>query len=206
MNNMMNATFLILFILALSIIIQATAAIMAFKLVGITGRRSAWILIAVALAFMAIRRVVPFCRLIIGDLSLPPDPLNEVIGLALSITMAAGIARIAPLFIERKQAEEALHLQAVELEKEVAERQMAQEDLQEKALLLEDEIKKRQMAQDAVEKLNKELEQRVQERTAELEEKNKELQKTIRTFVGRELRMVELKERVKELEKKGGGI
>jgi hypothetical protein len=149
---------------------------------------------------MAVRRVVPFYRLIMGDLSLPPDLLNEVIGLALSITMATGIARIAPLFIERKLAEEALHLQAVELEKEVAERQMAQENLQEKALLLEDEIKKRQKAQDAVEQLNKELEQRVRKRTAELEEKNAELQKTIQTFVGRELRMVELKERIRELE------
>lgn len=195
----------LLFILALSIITQGAAAIMAFKLTGITGRRSAWILISVALAFMAVRRVVPFCRLIMGDLSLPPDPLNEVIGLALSITMAAGIARIAPLFIERKQAEEALHLQAVELEKEVAERQMAQKDLQEKALLLEDEIKKRQMAQEAVEKLNKELEQRVRERTTELEEKNAELQKTLQTFVGRELRMVELKERIRELEGQSSG-
>lgn len=202
---MINAHFPVLFILALSIIIQAAAAIMAFKLIGITGRRSAWILIAVALTFMAVRRVVPLYRLIIGDVSLPPDPFNEVIGLVLSITMAVGIARIAPLFIERKRAEEKLHLQAVVLEDEVAKRRMAQEDLQEKALLLEDEIEKRCIAQSAVEKLNEELEQRVQERTAELEKKNADLQKMIKIFVERELRMAVLKERNKELEAKPQG-
>jgi PAS domain S-box-containing protein len=101
---------------------------------------------------------------------------------------------------ERKRAEEALHFQTVELEEEVAERQMAQESLQEKALLLEEEIEKRQRTQEELEQLNEELEQRVKERTAELEEKNAELHKMNRLFVGRELRMVELKERIKELE------
>jgi PAS domain-containing protein len=103
---------------------------------------------------------------------------------------------------ERNHAEEALHLQAVELEDEVAERQVAQENLQEKALLLEEEIEKRQEAQDELEQLNENLEQRVQERTTELEEKNAELHKMNRLFVGRELRMVELKERIRELEEK----
>ena len=102
--------------------------------------------------------------------------------------------------IERKRAEEALNLQAVELEQEVAERQTAQENLQEKALLLEEEIEKRQKAQDELEQLNERLEQRVQERTTELEEKNTELARLNRIFVGRELRMVELKERIRELE------
>jgi signal transduction histidine kinase len=103
----MNAPLLIVSILALSIIIQAAAAIMAFRLINITGRRLAWILIAVALMLMAVRRVVPLFRLIMGDVSLPPDPLNEIIGLALSAAMAVGIARIAPFFMERKRAEEA---------------------------------------------------------------------------------------------------
>jgi PAS domain S-box-containing protein len=50
--------------------------------------------------------------------------------------------------------------------------------------------------------LNEELEQRVKERTAELEVKNAELYKMNRLFVGRELRMVELKEKIRELERK----
>ena len=49
--------------------------------------------------------------------------------------------------------------------------------------------------------LNKLLEQRVQERTTELEEKNAELHRMNRLFVGRELKMVELKEKLAKLEK-----
>lgn len=101
-----------------------------------------------------------------------------------------------------RNSTEMLHLQTVELEEEVAERQMAQESLQEKALLLEEEIEKRQMAQDELEQLNQNLEQRVQERTAELAAKNTELERMNKVFVGRELRMVELKTKIKELEKR----
>src|ERR1035437_4188955 len=53
---------------------------------------------------------------------------------------------------------------------------MAQENLQAQAALLEEEIEKRQEAQDELEQLNESLEQRVQERTAELSEKNVEVQ------------------------------
>ncbi len=110
---------------------------------------------------------------------------------------------------ERRKAEEALHSQTIELEAEVAERQMAQEHLQEKAQLLEEEIDKRQWAQAELEQFNRSLEQRVRERAAELvakstelELKNRELERFNKLFVNRELKMVELKERIKELERK----
>jgi len=77
---------------------------------------------------------------------------------------------------ERKWAEEEIHLQAVTLEQEVAERQIAQESLQKQATLLEEEVEKRQQAQEELETLNENLEQRVQERTAELNERNAEIQ------------------------------
>ena len=101
---------------------------------------------------------------------------------------------------ERKQIEEALHLQTVELEEEVAERQLAQESLQEQTMLLENEIEERRNAQEELEQLNDSLEQRVQERTAELAAKNAELERMNKIFVGRELRMVELKQKIKEIE------
>jgi signal transduction histidine kinase len=102
-----SSYFPIISILGLSIIVQAAAAIMAIRLVGITGRRAAWCMIAAALLLMAVRRIVPLYRLITGDISHPPDVVNEVIGLALSAAMAIGISLIAPLFHERKRVEEA---------------------------------------------------------------------------------------------------
>lgn len=50
--------------------------------------------------------------------------------------------------------------------------------------------------------LNEELEQRVAARTKELWTKTTELERINKTFVDRELRMRELKERIAELERK----
>ncbi len=67
------------------------------------------------------------------------------------------------------------------------------------------DITERKHAEEEIRKLNAELDQRVKLRTAELEEANEELQNMNRLFVGRELRMVELKERIRELEQIAGG-
>jgi PAS domain S-box-containing protein len=68
-------------------------------------------------------------------------------------------------------------------------------------LAVKEDISDRKRAEEALTRLNEELEQRVKQRTAELEEKNAELQNVNRLFVGRELRMVELKERIHQFEK-----
>jgi PAS domain S-box-containing protein len=59
------------------------------------------------------------------------------------------------------------------------------------------DITARRQAEEALQKLNEELEARVTSRTNELEKKNKDLEQILKAFVGRELRMVELKERLK---------
>lgn len=66
------------------------------------------------------------------------------------------------------------------------------------------DVVERKKAELDIRQLNEELEQRVRARTAELEEKNAELKEMNKIFVGRELRMAELKERIRELSEKAG--
>lgn len=106
---MMSSNLLIVCIVALSVVIQFAATITAIRLIKVTGRRAAWSLIATALVLMTLRRMVALYHLMTADTAFPPDPMNEAIGLALSIAMAIGISRIAPLFHERTQKEASLH-------------------------------------------------------------------------------------------------
>ena len=63
------------------------------------------------------------------------------------------------------------------------------------------EITEKKLAEEELRRLKDDLEQRVRERTAELAAKNAELERMNRLFVGRELRMVELKKRILDLER-----
>jgi PAS domain S-box-containing protein len=75
------------------------------------------------------------------------------------------------------------------------------------ALTIWSDISERKQIEEQIRTLNEELEQRVEQRTAELNDKNVELERMNRIFVGRELRMIELKERIKELEsQRTGGV
>ena len=56
--------------------------------------------------------------------------------------------------------------------------------------------------EDELKKYREHLEELVEKRTADLEEKNEELERYNKIFVGREFRIKELKDKVKELEKK----
>lgn len=95
-------------VLAISIILQFAAAFFAIRLVPITGRRTAWVLIATAILFMAIRRCITLINLISEDwlAVLPLDP--EWVALIISILMLSGIASIAPLFHNAKNTAKAL--------------------------------------------------------------------------------------------------
>lgn len=76
-------------------------------------------------------------------------------------------------------------------------------DFKGKALLhsIVNDITEQKQAEEKIIQLNKELERRVDERTAELKKAISDLEAVNRIFVDRELKMVELKKRIVELEK-----
>jgi PAS domain S-box-containing protein len=96
---------LVLLILAISVLLQFTAAFLALRLIRITGRRRAWLFIASGISFMAIRRSVTLFHMFTNELPHPPDLIAELVALATSIFMVIGVALIAPVFLSIKHSE-----------------------------------------------------------------------------------------------------
>jgi PAS domain S-box-containing protein len=104
------------FILVISILIQFAAAFLALRLIRITGKRTAWILIAAAIFLMAIRRLDTLIEAVSrGALNVTTMQV-ELIALAISVVMLIGVIRIAPLFLSLKRSEETLRKAYDELE------------------------------------------------------------------------------------------
>jgi len=112
----------LLIIIGLAALAQLLAAFLALRLVRITGGRTAWVLIALALCFMALRRGIKLWRWFSGDYSDPPDLFDDVVSLAISGGMLAAVLWIPPLFLTIKRAAETLQRAKEELEIQVAAR------------------------------------------------------------------------------------
>ncbi|WDT80059.1 MAG: PAS domain S-box protein [Candidatus Manganitrophus sp.] len=97
-------------ILTISIILQFVAALLALRLIRITGRWTGWSLIAAAITLMAVRRSISlFYHLTnVGPSDLYTESIPLTVSMIISVLMAAGIAAITPLFVSMKKSEEAL--------------------------------------------------------------------------------------------------
>ncbi len=75
-----------------AILIQCASAFFAIRLVRITERYTAWLLITVSIMLIVARRTISYGRLITGDLSQPPDAsvmTESILLLVISIAQAA---------------------------------------------------------------------------------------------------------------------
>ena len=91
-------------VVALSILLQLTAAAWAIRLIRVTGKRTAWYLISVALLLMALRRVVAL-YVLLGNGGGIAVEINESIGLAISLLMFVGVLFIEGYFRHSQEAD-----------------------------------------------------------------------------------------------------
>jgi len=89
-------------------VLQLAAAVLVVRVLRITGRSAAWLLIAVVALLMAGRRCIVLHRCLAHSDLFSPDPFAEGVGLAISVLMLIGIARLGPFFISVVQSREAL--------------------------------------------------------------------------------------------------
>ncbi len=109
------------FIVGLAAILQYTAAILALRVLRITGREPAWLLITAVVFLQAIRRSVVLYRSLSHDAVHPPDLAAECVGLAISVVMLVGVARIGPFFLSILQSREELRNRSYDLGERVKE-------------------------------------------------------------------------------------
>ena len=101
-------------LLILSLSCQIFAAIAALRLIRLTGRTWAWLLIASALVLMILRRALTLYGVFSFGTS-PLDTSTELVGLVVSFLLAVGIAGIDPLFRAIQAAQESLRLNEARL-------------------------------------------------------------------------------------------
>lgn len=134
-------------ILVISILLQFAAAILALRLIWITGRRTAWVLVASALFLMAIRRCLTLFQNGFTGIPSATTLEAELVALVISILMLSGVIWIAPLFTSVKRSEEALRGARDELEIRVQERTVNLEETDQKLVR---EIAEHKKAQDQI--------------------------------------------------------
>lgn len=100
-------------LLAVSVALQLAAALLALRLIRITGRLAAWLLIAGAILLMTVRRAITLAEVLRGGRASGADWSVEIVALCISCLMLGGVILIARVFsdlrreeLERRRAEE----------------------------------------------------------------------------------------------------
>ena len=130
-------------------------------------------------------------------------PLSEekklIGGLAIFVDIRQLKGLLEGLGRARSELERRVRERTKELEKKTSELEKAKKALEEAKNILEVKVKARTKE---LEELNETLEEKVEQRTKELQEKVDELNKWYKLTVGRELKMIELKEEVERFKKR----
>lgn len=87
---------------------QFIAAILSVRLIQVTGRKKAWILIAIAMTLMGIRRSITLYHSISSGITYSTDLTAELVALAISILMVSGVLLIGPIFRKIQSTNKAL--------------------------------------------------------------------------------------------------
>ncbi len=108
---------LVTLVVGLSFFLQIITIFFALKMIPVTGPKKAWVFLSIGIATMGLRRLMSFIYLL-ADGTLHITELGyEIIGLAGSAIMLAGVVSIKPIFLSIKSSEEALRESEANLKK-----------------------------------------------------------------------------------------
>lgn len=94
-------------VLLASVLLQLTAAVLALRLIRVTGRTIAWIAVALAVLLMAVRRASTLIAVIRSPEVVTGATIGaELIALAISLLLVIGLALIGPMFERSRRTEE----------------------------------------------------------------------------------------------------
>jgi PAS domain S-box-containing protein len=99
---------LVTLIVGISLLLQIITIYYSLTLITITGWKKAWICLSIAIVTMGVRRFITFLHLLGGDALQSEGMLYELLGLAGSLIMLAGVLLIRPIFLSLRNTEEEL--------------------------------------------------------------------------------------------------
>ncbi|MCY2931311.1 MAG: PAS domain S-box protein [Planctomycetota bacterium] len=96
-------------ILGLSVVLQIAAVVLALRLIPLTGRRWAWVLISAGMLLIVIRRALHIVQVVRGvDQPSPSEAVEATVNLVLSLLFLVGVHRIGAVFVASFKAREQL--------------------------------------------------------------------------------------------------